>query len=37
MKAKVEVSTDHTGGTILFGFGLTVVFVAMMVLNALSY
>jgi hypothetical protein len=36
MKVKVEASTDHTG-SILFGFGLTVVFVAMMVLNALSY
>jgi hypothetical protein len=36
MKAKVETSTDHSG-TILFGFGLTVVFVAMMVLSALSY
>jgi hypothetical protein len=36
MKAESEASTDHSG-TILFGFGLTVVFVAVMVLNAISY
>jgi hypothetical protein len=36
MNAETEASTDHSG-TILFGFGLAVVFVAMMVLNAISY
>jgi hypothetical protein len=36
MNAETKASTDHSS-TILFGFGLMVVFVAMMVLNAISY
>jgi hypothetical protein len=36
MKAKTEASTDHSG-TMLFGWGLTVVFVVMLLLNAISY
>jgi len=36
MNTKTEASTDHSS-TILFGWGLTVVFVAAMVLSAISY
>jgi len=36
MSAKTEASMDHSS-TILFGWGLTVVFVAMMVLSAISF